>query len=313
MVASAAANGITLGATGTYRSYDQQANLFKQRYTTSPGTGRKKTWKGVNYWKKPKVAAAATPGRSNHGLGLAADLKAPLQHKQWLTDKELSWLASNGPSFGFWNTVESESWHWTYCLGDRVPKAVTTAEARLGLTPGKPKGSKRSAAPGAAVGFTKPLGVGSSGAEVAAVQLKLAAIGYTTETNGEFGPRTKKAVAHFQKSNGRPQNGKVDAALWQQLGLPKSGTKAGKIAAPKAPATDPPGGPTAFTKPFGSGSSGAEVAAVQAKLTAAGYTVEKNGKFGPRTKKAVAHFQKSNGRPQNGKVDAALWQLLGLG
>jgi peptidoglycan hydrolase-like protein with peptidoglycan-binding domain len=314
MVGSAASDGVTLGATGTWRTYDQQVALFRQRYTTTPGEGKKKTWQGVDYWKIPKVAGAATPGTSNHGLGLAVDLSAPRQPKQWLTDKELSWLAENGPEFGFWNTVKDEVWHWAYCLGDQVLDAVAAAEAKLGITP-PTGGAGHDPAPSidtAAVAFTAELGRGASGAEVAAVQRKLAAAGYTVETNGELGQRTENAVTHFQKVNGQREDGRVDEALWVLLGLPANVVKATSDSSPTARAQETEGAPAGFTAPFGLGSAGGAVAAVQAKLAAAGYTVETNGEFGERTKKAVTHFQKANGHDPTGQVDEALWRLLDL-
>lgn len=73
---------------------------------------------------------------------------------------------------------------------------------------------------GGAVAFTGPLGPGSTGAGVAAVQSKLANFGYTVERNGEFGDKTTRAVKGFQRANGRERNGQVDAVLWGLLGLP---------------------------------------------------------------------------------------------
>lgn len=53
--------------------------------------------------KKKKPGLAATPGRSVHGIGLAADLK--------LTKAQYNWLIANGSRFGLVN-LPSESWHW---------------------------------------------------------------------------------------------------------------------------------------------------------------------------------------------------------
>lgn len=72
----------TFGITDGFRSYDQQVALKK---------------------KKPDLAA--TPGKSIHGLGLAADLK--------LTAKQAEWLRKNGEKFGIYAPIfEKESWHW---------------------------------------------------------------------------------------------------------------------------------------------------------------------------------------------------------
>lgn len=72
----------TFGITDGWRSYEQQVAL-----------------------KKEKPTLAATPGRSVHGLGLAADLK--------LTSAQFNWLKKNGARFGLVN-LPSESWHWQY-------------------------------------------------------------------------------------------------------------------------------------------------------------------------------------------------------
>lgn len=70
----------TFGITDGWRSYDQQVAT-----------------------KKKKGSLAATPGRSVHGIGLAADLR--------LTTAQYNWLKKNGARFGLVN-LPSESWHW---------------------------------------------------------------------------------------------------------------------------------------------------------------------------------------------------------
>ena len=55
--------------------------------------------------KKKKGSLAATPGRSVHGLGFAADLR--------LSKKQLRWLEQNGHRYGI-ARLPSESWHWQY-------------------------------------------------------------------------------------------------------------------------------------------------------------------------------------------------------
>ena len=141
VAASKKASGVKLASSGTWRSYQQQVNLFTQRYTRQPGKGRSKSWKGLTYWKKPGFAGAASPGTSNHGKGLAADLS----RRDWRTDMsaaELKWLAANGPRFGFWNTVSSEAWHWAYCLGDDVSDAVIGTEKKMGIKVPQPVRSR---------------------------------------------------------------------------------------------------------------------------------------------------------------------------
>ncbi len=63
---------------------------------------------------------AATPGTSNHGLGLAVDFC-----NSQVTGVYARWLATNGEVFGFWNpdwakTSKYEPWHWEYKPGTGV-------------------------------------------------------------------------------------------------------------------------------------------------------------------------------------------------
>lgn len=75
----------TPGITSGWRSYAGQVKA-KQDWTARG---------------KPKNAA--TPGRSVHGIGLAADLR--------LSNAQFQWLKRNGARYGLWN-LPSESWHW---------------------------------------------------------------------------------------------------------------------------------------------------------------------------------------------------------
>jgi hypothetical protein len=132
MVAAASADGVRLDASGTYRSYEEQLQMFTERYSTTPLPDRPtRTWQGVEYWLKPGVPSAAAPGKSFHGWGLAADLDR-------LDATTLAWLAEHGPTFGFWNSVKSEEWHWPYFPGDDIPDAVLQFE-RSGKAPAPPK------------------------------------------------------------------------------------------------------------------------------------------------------------------------------
>ena len=80
--AMAAAGLGHFGITDGWRSYDAQVSL-----------------------KAKKGNLAATPGRSVHGLGYAADLR--------LSKAQLDWLYKNGSRYGLVN-LPSESWHWQY-------------------------------------------------------------------------------------------------------------------------------------------------------------------------------------------------------
>jgi LAS superfamily LD-carboxypeptidase LdcB len=70
-------------ATGTYRTYDQQVQLYNQ--------------KGPDW--------AATPGKSMHGWGEAIDFN--------MNDTKLiSWLKDNAETYGFKNHTK-EPWHYS--------------------------------------------------------------------------------------------------------------------------------------------------------------------------------------------------------
>lgn len=100
MRAAAAADGVTLKLTDSYRSYDEQVAVRK---------------------KKGHVVATATPGTSVHGWGKAidADVNDP---------KTLAWLRANAHKYGWVNPPWAqqsgksyEPWHWQH-EGRPLPK-----------------------------------------------------------------------------------------------------------------------------------------------------------------------------------------------
>ena len=68
-----------------------------------------------------KGGLAATPGKSNHGWGLAVDLCGSVTNSRAAMD----WLRTNGPTFGWVNpkwalsggSGPHEPWHWEYFTG----------------------------------------------------------------------------------------------------------------------------------------------------------------------------------------------------
>ena len=110
-------SGIKLRNVGDYRSYEAQLQLFKQRYSLED-TGRvpkvTREWDGKTWLLRKGMSPSSTPGKSNHGLGLAIDLDVT-------TAKVLDWLCLNAPAFGFYlqsddpSSPEFEAWHWQFC------------------------------------------------------------------------------------------------------------------------------------------------------------------------------------------------------
>jgi D-alanyl-D-alanine carboxypeptidase len=88
MSAAAARDGVTIGVTDSYRTYESQVDLAERKGLYSQG------------------GLAATPGTSDHGWGRALDLK--------LDSSALAWMRENGATYGFKEDVPRESWHWTY-------------------------------------------------------------------------------------------------------------------------------------------------------------------------------------------------------
>lgn len=125
-----------------YRSYEIQERIFLQRYTQTYNTGinysppRTKYWNGRVWYLRKGLATAATPGTSNHGLGVACDVTGlggftSLRYREFkpIANKH-GWDNIEGTSIG-------EPWHWVYKPAlDHVAKTVSTAGGGTILTPG---------------------------------------------------------------------------------------------------------------------------------------------------------------------------------
>ena len=86
--AAARRDGVTLGVTDSYRSYDAQVDVAQRKGLYSQG------------------GLAAQPGTSQHGWGLAVDLD--------LDTRAQSWMRANGARFGFVEDTPREPWHWAF-------------------------------------------------------------------------------------------------------------------------------------------------------------------------------------------------------
>jgi zinc D-Ala-D-Ala carboxypeptidase len=86
--AAAARDGVTIGITDSYRTYETQVDLAERKGLYKNG------------------GLAAVPGTSDHGWGRSLDLK--------LDSNALVWMREHGAEYGFREDVPRESWHWTY-------------------------------------------------------------------------------------------------------------------------------------------------------------------------------------------------------
>ena len=65
-----------------------------------------KTFEGKTWYLKKGMAMLATPGKSQHNLGLAVDVSSASEPKR------LNWLIANDKEFGFsWEVLPEEPWH----------------------------------------------------------------------------------------------------------------------------------------------------------------------------------------------------------
>ena len=88
MRAAAAADGVSISVTDSYRSYDSQVELAARKGLSQNG------------------GLAAVPGTSEHGWGLAVDMD--------VNGAGMAWLKANGASYGWVQPSTREPWHWEF-------------------------------------------------------------------------------------------------------------------------------------------------------------------------------------------------------
>jgi zinc D-Ala-D-Ala carboxypeptidase len=136
MRADAAAAGIDIGVTDSYRSYAQQVDLANRKGLYRDG------------------GLAAVPGTSKHGWGVALDLD--------VNAKAQEWLRANATRYGFYETTPREPWHWEF----RDP-AAPGATSSLAPLPGTlPIGGITTPTPDATIPISTVPGTTSPGTTV---------------------------------------------------------------------------------------------------------------------------------------------------
>jgi peptidoglycan hydrolase-like protein with peptidoglycan-binding domain len=152
------------------------------------------------------------------------------------------------------------------------------------------------------------LRLGSSGAAVTRLQTLLTAHDASPGAiDGDFGPKTQRAVERFQRQQRLDVDGVVGPATWGALERSGGGG---------APATGGGGAAQPVKASAGLvrlGCNGAQVELLQRKLEANGYDVGAvDGDFGPATLKAAKAFQRKRGLEDDGIVGKLTWQALGV-
>ena len=161
----------------------------------------------------------ATPGKSQHNLGIAVDIHSASEPKR------LNWLIANVKDFGWsWEVVPSEPWHIRYVAGDAVPAAVqawvdanpgAVPAASAAPAPAAAKPAPAAAKPAVAGGkpaFPGPLTAGATGAAVKALQEKLG-----VPATGTFDAATGAAVKKFKSANGLGTDEAAGPKVWAKL------------------------------------------------------------------------------------------------
>lgn len=157
---NALGNDNIVDTTGRYRSYEQQENLFRSRYATSPPTNRgSKLWDSdgngvVERWYNQRGAMAAVPGTSNHGWGLADDVAEDSDQFDGtpvtsIDERTLAWMRDNAPDFGWGLETRKEAWHWHWIGGDALSQRVMDTLYEAGVMPPDNLGAE--------YGFTVPV------------------------------------------------------------------------------------------------------------------------------------------------------------
>jgi hypothetical protein len=149
------------------------------------------------------MAMLATPGRSNHNLGIAVDVHSAGEPKR------LNWLIANVKDFGFsWEVVPSEPWHLRYVCGDNPPPAV------VAFTSGQPIVES----PIVNLAVAPPTSARKN--EKKELQQALKDKGfYKGPVDGDIGPKTKAAIKAFKIANGLLANSIVGPKVKKLLGL----------------------------------------------------------------------------------------------
>jgi zinc D-Ala-D-Ala carboxypeptidase len=175
------------GSKSSYRTYAQQVELWE-------------------LYQRKKGNEAARPGTSNHGRGLAVDVKTEAMRKH---------IDAIGTRFGWskeWSDAPKEWWHLTYRPG-----------IWSGADPGPDGGGPEpivKGVPGKIPQLNYVIGPGMNQRvpAVSVLQKQLKSRGHPNlNVDGVYGPQTQAVVEQFQKNHGLPADGVVGAETWKKV------------------------------------------------------------------------------------------------
>jgi hypothetical protein len=179
-----------------------QKRGFLSRYQLEKIPGQStKTFEGKTWYLKKGMAMLATPGKSQHNLGLAVDVHSASEPKR------INWLIANVKEFGFsWEVVPSEPWHLRYVSGDNIPASVKAWMDANGV-----------AAPAAGTPAPAPV---AGGNDISKLQEALKAKGfYKGAINGQKDAATDAAIKAFKVANKLPADSVAGPKVKELLGL----------------------------------------------------------------------------------------------
>lgn len=187
-----AKTGLDLTVRGWNRSYAEQRAFFLYRYSAGAYSryGDYRYWNGVRYGRV-RGAAAAVPGYSNHGWGLAVDVLnfgGVGQFENARRTKAMPILRKHG-----WTDTEghrvNEPWHLVYDPAADKGKVAAPKKRKPRRLPTVRRGSR--------------------GADVKLWQQVLG-----VKADGVFGQGTEAATERWQKARGLKADGVVGPASW---------------------------------------------------------------------------------------------------
>jgi len=259
---------------------------------------------------KPKPTASA--GYTQLSYGSIGQPVAEMQARLI----ELGFLSGSADGYYYAQTVEAVK-AFQAALGWSQTGVATSDMLAILFSSAAPDNGNNTSSP------YNELTVGSSGTAVYALQARLVELGYASGTpSGSFGKATADVVKRFQAALGWEQTGVATIALQERLYAANAPAYSQQPATPvptQKPVSTPvvmpdDTAPMAAYRTLQPGYSGADVAALQARLVDLGYAGgTPNGSYGDATAEAVVRFQMSIGLylPESmGIASAALQEIL---
>lgn len=230
------ATGATLTVTSSadaYRSFDFQLTALLTRYypvsyatylLTAKSKRRAYSYGGNKYWKlRDGMSPVATPGTSNHGLGIAIDVGVLLGSGNVVGiygSIAWEWFYANVQKYGFSWEEQTEPWHIRLVTGDATPAIVVNFEHGGSSVPSPiPVFNPQAGQVGLWPLANKPnIGPGSQGDVVAYLQSVIyykAGGGITID--GNYGPATAQRVKDLQGWFHATVDGWVGPETWHLI------------------------------------------------------------------------------------------------